>query len=48
MKKKYMMNPTYLKNSNLEIELIIGKIGELKKHALEELDYKLKKVFGLK
>ena len=36
------------KLATLEIELIIGKIGELKKEKLEELDNKLKKVFGLK
>jgi len=28
--------------------LIIGKIGELKKETLKELDIKLKKVFELK
>ena len=36
------------KLATLEIELIIGKIGELKKEKLKELDIKLKKVFGLK
>ncbi|OYT13837.1 MAG: hypothetical protein B6I19_03100 [Bacteroidetes bacterium 4572_114] len=36
------------KLATLEIELIIGKIGELKTRTLDELDYKLKKVFGLK
>ena len=35
------------KLATLEIELIIGKIGELKKEKLEELNNKLKKVFGL-
>ncbi len=36
------------KLATLEIELIIGKIGELTKTNLKELDYKLKIVFGLK
>ena len=36
------------KLATLEIELIIGKIGELKKEKLDELDNKLKKVFELK
>lgn len=36
------------KIATLDIELIIGKIGELKKETLEELDSKLKKILGLK
>ena len=36
------------KLATLDIELIIGKIGELKIEQILELDNKLKKVFGLK
>ena len=36
------------KLATLDIELIIGKIGELKTEQIVELDNKLKKVFGLK
>ncbi len=36
------------KLATLEIDLIIGKIGELNRKALNELDNKLKVVFGLK
>ena len=36
------------KLATLEIELVLGKIGELSKNNLSELDNKLKKVLGLK
>ncbi|HED08847.1 MAG TPA: type II toxin-antitoxin system PemK/MazF family toxin [Ignavibacteria bacterium] len=36
------------KLATLEIESIIGKIGELKKETLEQLDSKLKEILGLK
>jgi mRNA interferase MazF len=45
LKKTSLIRTTKL--ATLEIELIIGKIGELNKKALDELNIKLKDVFGL-
>ncbi len=45
LKKTCLIRVTKL--ATLEIELVIGKIGQLKSKELNELDSKLKKVFGL-
>ncbi len=46
LKKSSLIRTSKL--ATLEIELAIGKIGELKNETLKELDSKLKKVLGLK